>query len=155
MAYFPPECGKGTSTCLLKRAQKVLVLLYRLHRSSVEMRGLRKPPQLMHLAMLRNVHSENVCTFVRGRSVRFNLYRYKSVVVLYLCHVLCKEIQFNLLKTVHVKVGIPKLHIDIPFISTHYLLLICVVGLHFICFLFFFWLFLYFFIFCMRVEYLH
>lgn len=30
----------------------------------------------------------------RGRSVRFNLYKYKSVVVLYLYHVLFKQIQF-------------------------------------------------------------
>lgn len=31
----PLSCGKETSTCSLKRAQEALILLYRLHRSSV------------------------------------------------------------------------------------------------------------------------
>lgn len=40
MAYFPHECGKETRTCSVKQAQKAPILLYRIHRSSVETRGL-------------------------------------------------------------------------------------------------------------------
>lgn len=53
---LPPECGKETSTCSLKRAHKALILLYRLHRSSVEMRGLCNLHKLVHSVILRNVH---------------------------------------------------------------------------------------------------